>query len=283
MPQLSLLSPEIEAVENEIRRLQQHKKDAANKLPFTCLRQGHDPNSAFTSRKVKKREEGEHANLAVAETMVVAAIRSLTQHSPWSVTPEDLHVHQFAGDVPLEVCLLVDTSGSMNGRRIREVRLLAEQLIQQMHEPITLITFQEGNIGVQVKSSRNPIQLRARLAAIEASGLTPMGEAIRTAVNYCKSRRGKKHLILLITDGLPTWAEGEKDPFLDAIEAAQLIKKQKMHMICIGLEPQRLFLTTLADTADASLYIMDDLEHSEIIAITRRERSRLLQTIPAAP
>ncbi|MCR3922892.1 MAG: VWA domain-containing protein, partial [Firmicutes bacterium] len=191
------------------------------------------------------------------------------------ITATDLCVLQEAGELPLEVCLLVDTSGSMNGKRIEEVKLLADQLVQQMHEPLSLITFQESDVAVKVRATRQASSVRAGLRAMNAEGLTPMGEGMRAAVNYVRKRRGKKHLVILITDGLPTWADGLTDPYLDAIEAGALMRRHKIHLICIGLEPQREFLEKLAQTADASLYIVEDLNHLELFAITRREKSRL--------
>ena len=266
---------ELQAVEQEIRRLQRLRKDEGfQRYHYRCVRHGNDNEGTHTSREPQLRQEGNRDRLAVAESMICAARRRLVTNDTKFMRSADFRVIQDTGGPPLEVCLLVDTSGSMNGKRIREVKTLADNLVRQMHEPLSLVTFQEGNVGVKVRSTRNDFFVRRGLSAMSASGLTPMGEGIRTAVKYLSGRRGKKHLVILITDGLPTWAQGDKDPYLDAIEAGALVKKQKMHLICIGLEPQRKFLEKLADAADASLYIVDDLDHREIAAITRREKSR---------
>lgn len=266
---------QLDDVEKEIRRLLQLQDEKLFKrYHYRCIRHSHDQGT-LAAREVRQREAGDSAPLAVAETVANAARRRLTNPGGNYVTSEDIFVQREAGGAPLEVCLLVDASGSMNGKRIREVKTLADTLVRQMHEPLSLITFQEGDVAVKVRCTRNGQMVRHGLAAICAAGLTPLGDGIRTAVRYLSGRRGKKHLVILITDGLPTWAEGEKDPYLDAIEAGQLIKKNKIHLICIGLEPQRNFLEKLAVAADASLYIVDDLDHREIAAITRREKTRV--------
>jgi len=165
----------------------------------------------------------------------------------------------------------------MNGKRIKEVKTLADHLVRQMREPLSLVTFQEGDVDVKVASTRNMDKVRLGLAAMNATGLTPLADGIRTAARYLAKRRGRKHLLILITDGLPTWAEGEKDPYRDALDAGAQVKKAGVHMICIGLEPQKKFLEQLSASSGASLYIVDDLDHLEIAAITRREKAHYRQ------
>lgn len=267
---------ELQTVEREIRRLQNlYAEKLFRRFNYRCVRHGQKRTGEYFSREAQVRCSGKKNSLAVPETMIAAALRRFGCKSDRFVIPQDLRVLEPAAASPLEICLLVDTSGSMDGKRIREVKELAEHLVSQMHEPISLITFQEGNVGVKVRSTRNNLLFRRELNTITAVGLTPLGEGIRTAVNYLASRSGRKQLVILITDGLPTWAQGEKDPYQDALEAAGYLKRKGMHLICIGLEPHRSFLEKLAERSEASLYIVDDLDHQEMVAITKREKCRI--------
>lgn len=266
---------ELQTVEKEIHRLQNLDAEKRfQRFNHHCIRFGQKTEGDRPTREAKLRSSN-NAVLAVPETMISAALRRFTSSSPRLVMPQDLRVQKQVGASPLEICLLVDTSGSMDGKRIREVKTLAEHLVRQMHEPLSLITFQEGDVGVKVCSTRNNQVFRRGLAGINAVGLTPLGDGIRVAVNYLAGRSGKKQLIILITDGLPTWAQGDKDPYQDALEAAIFLKRKKMHFICIGLEPHRSFLEKLAGCSEASLYIVDDLDHREIATIARREKNRI--------
>jgi magnesium chelatase subunit D len=265
---------ELLAVEKEIRRLQEEATAKIMRFNFRRARLSRETSGPVPEKETTTRSDEPMVSIAVPETMMAAALRRLQRNENGLVRPEDIRVQRQAGGPPLEVCLLVDTSGSMSGKRITEVKTLADHLVRQMHEPLSLVTFQEGDVQVKVAATRNTARVRNRLAAMSASGLTPLGEGIRVAVEYLSKRRGRRHLLILITDGLPTWARGDRDPYQDAIEAASLIDREGIHSICIGLEAQREFLEKLALSADASLYIVDDLDHKEIATITRREKSR---------
>lgn len=261
-------------MEKEIRRLLQWQDEKCfQRFHYRCIRRGKEKDGTLLAREAHRREAGNGTVIAVVETVIAAAERRFRTAGNRFIQADDLRVLDQEGGLPLEICLLVDTSGSMNGKRIQEVKSLADHLVRQMQEPLSLITFQEGDVGIKVRSTRNNKMVRRGLAAMNAAGLTPLGDGIRTAVDYLKNRRGKKHLMILITDGLPTWASGDNDPYQDAVDAGKLVKKHHIHLICIGLEPQRNFLEALADSSDASLYIVDDLDHREIVAITRREKS----------
>lgn len=270
---------ELQAVAKEIRRLklaEEEKKSA--RFHYRLVSRARDLDGPVPGREARPRGNDPIVNLAVAETLAAAARRRLASGNDTRlVTGEDIYIYNERGGLPLEVCLLVDTSGSMNGKRIREVKELAHHLVRQMHEPLSLITFQEGDVGIKVPSTRNTGKVQRGLAAMSAGGLTPLGDALRAAVAYLGSRRGKKHLLILITDGLPTWAGGDKDPYHDSLEAGKKVKKAGIRMLCIGLEPQRAFLEKLAACTGASLYIVEDLDHREIAAIARREKSRFKQ------
>ncbi len=263
-------------MEREIRRLQQKDwNKSLRSLRYRQIRRSRDMGGDLPGREAAVRDGEPAIGIAVAETMVTAAARRLENPGRgFGVRPEDLRVYRRQGAPPMEVCLLLDTSGSMNGKRINEVKMLADQLAKQMYEPLSLVTFQEGDVQVKVAATRNTSRVKNGLSAMVAAGLTPLGDGIRLATKYLAGRRGKKHLLILITDGLPTWAGGNRDPYQDAIEAAGLAAKAGIRFICIGLEPQRFFLEKLAAEADASLYIVDDLDHREMAAITRKEKTR---------
>jgi magnesium chelatase subunit D len=269
---------ELLAVQREIRRLEQLPAIRDNlHYRYTCVRRGRIEDGPVREKEARLRNGDRMACLAIAETMTAAALRNLQQTRGRSllVTEADLRIHRHKGGPPLEICLMVDASGSMMGHRIAEVKELVGRLLRQEREPLALFTFQEGDIGVKVSATRDTGKMRQGISGLRAGGMTPLGEALRGAVKYLQTRRGKKHLLILLTDGLPTWASGDTDPNEDALAAGVLVRRAGIRMICIGLEPQLDFLKKLAAVTEASLYIVSDLNHRELACITRRETGRL--------
>ena len=58
-------------------------------------------------------------------------------------------------DKPLDICLLIDTSASMTGDRIKSAKFLAEYLVNSTRDRVSVIVFQENDVEVIVPFTRN--------------------------------------------------------------------------------------------------------------------------------
>ena len=124
--------------------------------------------------------------------------------------------------------LLLDTSASMQGKAIKELNqglrgflndLLVDPIARKRVE-LAVVTFGP----VALKSNFHTVN-HFYFNDLEATGDTPMGEAIQTAINLLNSRKADykrngigyyRPWIILITDGAPTD---------DYTQAAQLVKQ----------------------------------------------------------
>ena len=119
--------------------------------------------------------------------------------------------------------------------------------------------------------TRNQQDLIRGLNRIRPVGMTPLADGIITAVDLILSSRPHNPTLVLITDGLPNYPLWSFDAEKDALEAAA-VPKNKIRLICIGVEANRGFLERLADVGQGKLFVVDDLNSANLINIVKHEK-----------
>ena len=113
----------------------------------------------------------------------------------------------------LPVFLLIDTSGSMQGRKIEQLNLAYQEMINKLKS----VENTKGDIEICTITFGGKVNLFQTLKPIEevvptefeASGNTPMGEAIETVIDMIEDngvtpKNCYTPTIILVSDGLPT-------------------------------------------------------------------------------
>ncbi|MEW6546234.1 MAG: VWA domain-containing protein [Bacillota bacterium] len=234
-------------------------------------------------------EKGEWAReLAVTETVVECVRRQLMPMAPGAglpasagglpravLRPEDVRVWRHRPGNPIDICLLIDASASMAGRRLRAAKFLAQHLVLATPDRVAVLVFQERQVETFVPLCRSFCRVEHGLSRIAALGLTPMAEGIMGALEYLRRARARNPVLLLISDGIPTVPKWTLDPLSDALDAASRIPAARVNFACIGLEPNRAFLEGLCRRANGHLYIVDELDKEALVAIAHAERRRV--------
>lgn len=172
---------------------------------------------------------------------------------------------------------LLDTSGSMNGaedapppRPIDELNdavkkwsahLNSSQDLRYRAE-LALITFGDGGVRVHLGGDGSPFSPAALFTPpkLSAGGVTPMFEAIRTAIDLSERRKREldeqgiqrfRPLVFMLSDGGPTDAQGYLLPQDDwramAAQIADLEGRRKLAFFAVGVSnADRECLATLA-------------------------------------
>jgi len=222
-------------------------------------------------------------DLAVPETIIQAKKNCFLRNDDhFTVRRKDLHYYDKKSYIPVDICLLVDASGSMAGDKRQAACYLAEHLVLTGKEKVAVVTFQERDSKVVVPFTRNHQTLSKGLATITPAGLTPLAQGIVTAVNLIKSSNVRNPMLVLITDGLPNVPLWSVDAKADALEAATYIAKNNIRLIGIGVESNKSFLEKLMDKGEGVLYLVDDLNRDNLINIVRHEKKNILQTAKMA-
>ncbi|AFZ50009.1 vWA domain-containing protein [Dactylococcopsis salina] len=148
--------------------------------------------------------------------------------------------------IPQAVALLIDTSGSMDRGKTREVKQAAKKFVQRQtseNNEFAVIGF-GSNTQIGTSLSQNFNEIEQAITNLADGGGTAMGLGIKAAMEELQSTSLAKN-ILLFTDGAP-------DSARDTLEATQQIKGQNINLIAVATGDADVdFLTQL--TEDESL------------------------------
>ncbi|HHV62279.1 MAG TPA: VWA domain-containing protein [Firmicutes bacterium] len=231
-------------------------------------------------KETRRPAAGEwYDGIAIPETVTAFLRRAaFTGPAGWTgdarLSHDDIRVYKKKPLKPPEICLLLDASASMVGRRIRAAKHLIRHLSLASRAKITTLTFQERDVKMQISSTRNRRVVEEGLAAIRPAGLTPLASGLAEAMSFLrgKMKRTRDVLLVLITDGIPTMSKWSADPAKDALTAAKEIAKAKVPFICIGLQPNKDYLRRLIQVTGGRLYIVDEFDKDILVQLIRHER-----------
>ncbi|HEY4688461.1 MAG TPA: VWA domain-containing protein [Anaerolineae bacterium] len=136
--------------------------------------------------------------------------------------------------LPLNLCLVIDRSTSMQGPRLEQVKAAAHQLIDSLSESdsLAVISFSDrAEVVWPSQSVGDAIRAKSRVSAIQASGGTEILQGLNLGMEELeKHRRAQSvnHLILL-TDG-QTYGDEEK-----CLELALEAKRRNVGISAMGI------------------------------------------------
>jgi Ca-activated chloride channel homolog len=105
------------------------------------------------------------------------------------------------GDVPLTAVLMVDTSVSMQGERLRAALEGAQAFVRSMREldEAALMLFSDRLLH-QTRFSSDPAVVAAGLGGIEAAGGTALNDHLYAALKLLEPQQGRR-VVILLSDG----------------------------------------------------------------------------------
>jgi len=212
-------------------------------------------------------------DIAVPETVMQATKRTVLQENDrLRIEREDLQIYTKKKAGNPSICLLIDGSASMIGDKIRAVRYLAEHLVLTTREKVAVVVFQEMQASVVVPFTRDFRRLQTLLAAVQPGGMTPLAKGIIKGLELIEESRVRNPLLMLITDGLPTFSHWTYDASKDALRAAGMIAEAGVKFACIGVQPNRSFLSELVREAGGRLYTVDNFDRESLVTVAAQER-----------
>lgn len=155
---------------------------------------------------------------------------------------------------PLNLCLILDHSGSMNGRPLDTVKQAANQIVDRLApgDRISVVVFDHrAKVLVPNQVIENPASIKRELNQLKASGGTAIDEGMRLGIE--EMAKGKQETIsqaLLLTDG-----ENEHGDNHRCLKLAELATQYNMTLSTLGFGDHwnQDILEKLADAGNGTL------------------------------
>jgi nitric oxide reductase activation protein len=156
----------------------------------------------------------------------------------------------------IAVMLLLDLSQSLNGKAAgseqsilelsQEAVSLLGGAIEQLGDAFAIAGFHSNTrhdvryLHIKGYGELWGDEVKARLAAMQASYSTRMGGAMRHAAHYLGAQNAEKKLMLVLTDGQPSDVDATDERLLieDARQAVTEMSQQNIFSYCINLDPK---------------------------------------------
>lgn len=106
---------------------------------------------------------------------------------------------------PLNLCLILDQSGSMGGHPIKTVRAAAKKIVDSLspQDRISIVSFDhEAQLVVPNQPATNPATIKQAIEGIRAGGGTAIDAGLKLGIEeIAKGKSGTVSQIFLLTDG----------------------------------------------------------------------------------
>ncbi len=187
---------------------------------------------------------------------IMAAISRIgkTTELPIRIKREDIRESVFTGKTPLTIILVIDVSLSMKGS-MEQVRQLLERIERETRgskDRTGIIAFKDsGAVEIQVPTT-NWNKIYRALGRLKLSGLTPLADALRKAIDSIRRERMRNRdvepLIIIISDFSPniplaqSASPGEEQytPLQDLIRTSRLLRKIHVRLAAINVDYEQV-------------------------------------------
>ncbi len=165
---------------------------------------------------------------------------------------------------PVDLAIVLDRSGSMQGAKIEAARLAVLRLMERLgpRDRLALVTYSDGvqlvaPLTAMDEGSRH--RLMGIVDQIFADGNTNLGGGLRQGIDLFMGAPAadRQRKVILISDGLAN--QGITDPVaLGQIAAAATDHHFAVSTVGVGLDFNELLMTTIADQGTGRYYFLED-------------------------
>ncbi len=176
---------------------------------------------------------------------------------------------------PINIALVVDVSGSMDGAPIERAREACATLVDALSDGDTMSIVAFGSaptvvVESSVVSAESKAAAKKKIAAMVASGTTDLAGGLRVGLEQARARLAQKGInrVVLVGDGAPN------DPAA-ALAFADQAKAQRIAVTSLGLgyDFDETFMTQLAQRSGGAFHFIDD--SAKVASVFREEIAKM--------
>lgn len=183
---------------------------------------------------------------------------------------------------PLNLSLVIDHSGSMEGDKLKHAKLAAQYVIDQLSSEDYVSIVQYDDV-VEVVSTSNRVGdkqlLKRKIDAIQADGSTNLGGGMLEGYKQVKStyKSGFVNRVLLLSDGLANVGITSVDELQRIAKTKNLEDGITISTFGLGLDYNENLMTNIAENGSGNYYFIKTPE--EISKIFQKELNGLLNVV----
>lgn len=165
------------------------------------------------------------------------------------------------GSAPLNLCLVLDQSGSMAGQPLKTVQQAAARIVDNLkpEDQLSVVIFNhQARVLVPHQPVVDPIRIKQQIGSIQATGGTAIDEGLKLGIEEAaKGREGSISQIFILTDG-----ENEHGDNGRCLKLAHLAADYNLTLSTLGFGDQwnQDVLERIADAGGGSLSYIQDPE-----------------------
>jgi Ca-activated chloride channel family protein len=178
--------------------------------------------------------------------------------------------------LPLNLCLILDRSGSMKGKPLENVKQAAISIVRKLtpQDRLSIVTFDHrANVAVANQLVTNPQEIERQIQSMKAEGGTAIDEGMKLGIKeIAVGKQQSISQVLLLTDG-----ENEHGNNQRCLKLAQLAAEYNITLNTLGFGSHwnQDVLETIADSAGGTLSYIEKPEQALL------EFGKLFQRIQA--